>query len=81
MKTQSCITAIDPPIEFKGVILLSWHSSAPNGTVYQVMVNHEVAWVGCGLSCAIPMPKEDIRVDVFALGDKSELTLDNIPVQ
>ena len=54
--SQSSITSVSPPVQQGAQLLLSWTSSAPPGTVYQVYLNQQLAWTGVGLSCTIPVP-------------------------
>jgi hypothetical protein len=62
--SQSSITSVDPPVQHGTQLLLSWASSAPAGTVYQVYLNQQLVWAGAGLSCSIPLPTAISRIDI-----------------
>jgi hypothetical protein len=62
--SQSSITNVNPPVQQGAQLLLSWTSSAPLGTVYQVYLNQQLAWTGIGLSCTVPVPTAISRIDI-----------------
>jgi hypothetical protein len=67
--SQSAITVINPPVQSGTELLISWTSSAPVGTVFQVYVDQQLVWSGVGLSCAIPLPTAPVaRIDVGTVG-------------
>ncbi len=66
--SQSSITRVHPPVQHGTQLLLSWTSSAPEGTLYQVYLNQQLVWSGVGLSCSIPLPMAISRIDIGAVG-------------
>ena len=76
---QSTITRVNPPVQYGTQLLLSWTSSSPEGTLYQVYLNQQLVWSGVGLSCSIPMPSAISRIDI---GDgRSRGFPDQLPVR
>jgi hypothetical protein len=65
---QSTITRVNPPVQYGTQLLLSWTSSSPLGTLYQVYLNQELVWSGVGLSCSIPLPSTISRIDIGTVG-------------
>jgi hypothetical protein len=43
---QSSITSVNPPVQHGTQLLLSWASSAPYGTIFQVYLNQQLVWSG-----------------------------------
>jgi hypothetical protein len=66
--SQSNITVVYPPVQNGTQLLLSWASSAPNGTLYQVYLNRQLVWSGVGLSCSVPVPAAISRIDIGTVG-------------
>ena len=66
--SQSTITSVNPPVQHGTQLLLSWTSSAPGGTLYQVYLNQQLVWSGVGLSCSIPLPTAISRIDIGTVG-------------
>jgi hypothetical protein len=66
--SQSSITSVNPPVQYGTQLLLSWTSSAPAGTTYQVYLNQQLVWSGVGLSCSIPLPTAIARIDIGSVG-------------
>jgi hypothetical protein len=62
--SQSTITRVNPPVQYGTQLLLSWTSSSPDGTVYQVYLNQELVWSGVSQSCSIPLPSTISRIDI-----------------
>jgi hypothetical protein len=69
---QSTITQVFPPVVRGGQVFLSWSSSAPGGTWYQVYVNHALAWHGQASSCWIPIPAGPVHIDIGTVGPGEE---------
>ena len=65
---QSTITRVNPPVPYGTQLLLSWTSSSPEGTRYQVYLNQQLVWSGVGLSCSVPLPTAISRIDIGAVG-------------
>lgn len=72
--SQTAITDVLPSIHH-GDLFLSWTTTAPAGTCYQVYVNKVLAWYGRTTACRLPMPANgrQARVDVgtVAAGEDS----------
>jgi hypothetical protein len=62
--SQTSITNVNPPVQQGAQLLLSWTSSAPPGTVYQVYLNQQLVWTGVGLACTVPVPTAISRIDI-----------------
>lgn len=45
-------------------LAVSWASTAPAGTVYQVYVDRRLAWHGAGRSAVVPHPAGPVRIEV-----------------
>jgi hypothetical protein len=66
--SQSSITSVNPPVQHGTQLLLSWTSSAPSGTIFQVYLNQQLVWSGVGQSCSIPLPTAISRIDIGTVG-------------
>jgi hypothetical protein len=57
-------------------IVLSWTSTAPAGTLFQVYVSSVLAWHGTARSCVLPAPPagQSARIDVGAVAADEGLT-------
>jgi hypothetical protein len=62
--SQTSILSVNPPVQNGTQLLLSWTSTAPEGTLYQVYLNQQLAWCGLGLACSISMPTALSRIDI-----------------
>jgi hypothetical protein len=67
------ITDIKPPIFENGELYLSWSSSAPAGTFFQVYVNRVLAWHGTSTACTLTETGQ-IHVDIGTVADGEENT-------
>jgi hypothetical protein len=69
--SQSSITRVNRPVEYGTHLFLSWTSTAPAGTTFQVYVDRKRAWHGTGRSASIPLPPtgQVSRIDVGTVGD------------
>jgi len=73
---QSTITAVSAPVYHAGQVLLSWESSSPPGTWFQVYVGRKLAWKGRERHAALPAPDHDrVRVHIGAV-EASERSTD-----
>lgn len=72
---QSTITGVEPPYWDGSALQVSWTSTAPLGTVFQVYVDRALAWHGTTRWVALTMPSARARVDVGAVGP-GEATVD-----
>jgi hypothetical protein len=67
--SQATITSVAPPIQYGTSLLLSWTSTSPFGTNYQVYVDRKLMWYGHGLSTAVPIPPNGVsRIDIGTVG-------------
>jgi hypothetical protein len=72
--SQVTILEVFPP-QFRGSqVYLSWSSSSPGGTWFQVYVNQQFAWSGQRLSTWIPIPAGPVRIDIGAVDAGEENT-------
>jgi len=65
---QSTITSVEPPFWDGSALQVSWTSTAPLGTVFQVYVDRALAWHGTSRWVAITMPRARARIDIGAVG-------------
>jgi hypothetical protein len=72
--SQSSIANVNPPVQHGTQLLLSWTSSAPEGTLYQVYLNQQLVWTGVGWSCSIPLPAVISRIDIGTVGSADSQT-------
>ena len=72
---QSSIVEVLPPYWDGSTLQLSWRSTAPAGTTFQVYVGRRLAWYGTARWVALTMPDSRVRVDVGAVGP-GEATVD-----
>jgi hypothetical protein len=66
--SQAPINQVFPPIVRGSQVFLSWTSSAPAGTWYQVYLNQALSWHGQATSCWLPVPSGAVHVDIGAVG-------------
>lgn len=71
----SAITSIKPPVIAGGHLWISWTSTAPAGSNYQVYLDSVLAWYGQSLSCSVPIPAKAVRIDVGVV-DTLNITTD-----
>jgi hypothetical protein len=62
--SQSSIVQIYPPVWTGADLLISWQSTSPAGTWFQIYLNRTLAWWGQQQSAAVPMPTTLQRIDV-----------------
>lgn len=65
---QSTIVDVAPPVWDGSTLQLSWTSTAPAGTTFQVYVARRLAWSGTARWVSLTMPDSRVRVDVGAVG-------------
>jgi hypothetical protein len=53
-------------------LYVTWSSTAPSGTIYQVYVDHRLSWYGPSLRCQVPAPSDasgrNTWIDVGSVG-------------
>jgi hypothetical protein len=52
--SQSTITSVNPPVSYRGEIHLSWTSTSPVGTWFQVYADGRLVWAGKRQSITLP---------------------------
>jgi len=73
--SQSTITEVYPPRIWGSQVSLSWTSSSPAGTWYQVYVDQALAWFGQRTSVRLPIPPGGpVRVDIGTVNAGEEQT-------
>lgn len=72
---QSSIVEVRPPTWDGTTLQLSWTSTAPTGTTFQVYVGRRLAWYGTSRWVALTMPDSRVRIDVGTVGP-GESTVD-----
>ncbi len=65
--SQATITDVFPPIIRSGQVFLSWTSSSPEGTWFQIYENGALAWFGQRRSTWMPVPSGPVRIDIGAV--------------
>ncbi len=65
--SQATILAVSPPQLSGSQVCLSWSSSSPGGTWFQVYVNQQLAWSGQRLWTWVPIPAGPMRIDIGAV--------------
>lgn len=66
--SQATILSVSPPQLSGCQVYISWSSSSPAGTWFQVYVNQRLAWSGQRCQTWIPVPAGPVRIDVGAVG-------------
>lgn len=62
--SQSTITQVFPPVQSGSQLLLSWASTSPAGTFYQVYAADALLWYGTTLFTSIPLPTSVVRITI-----------------
>lgn len=65
--SQATILSVSPPQACGSQVYVSWSSSSPAGTWFQVYVNQQLAWSGQRCRTWIAMPAGPVRVDIGAV--------------
>ena len=65
--SQATITEVFPPKIHGSQVYLSWSSSSPKGTWFQVYINQQLSWSGQRLSVWLPIPYSTVRIDLGAV--------------
>jgi hypothetical protein len=68
------LTEVFPPVVRYGQVFLSWASTSPGGTWYQVYINGALVWKGQRLWTWVPIPPGPVRVNVGTVPTGSETT-------
>jgi hypothetical protein len=62
--SQATILDVSPPQLRGSQVYVSWSSSSPAGTWFQVYVNQRLAWSGQRLWTWVPIPAGPVRIDI-----------------
>lgn len=65
--SQASILDVAAPVIRGGQVFLSWTSSSPPGTWFQVYENGSLAWFGQRTSVWTPVPSGPVRIDIGAV--------------
>src|ERR1035438_3049458 len=80
--SQSTMTSIAPPKYSGGTLYLSWTSTSPSGTWYQVYIDQVLSWWGQGISARLPIPGvSPVRLDIGTVlaGDEQTNYASSLP--
>jgi hypothetical protein len=66
--SQATIQGVSPPQLRGSQVYVSWSSSSPAGTWFQVYVNRRLAWSGQRRWTWIPVPAGPVRIDIGSVG-------------
>ncbi len=72
--SQLTITQVFPPKLGGSQVYLSWASSSPAGTWFQLYINQQLAWFGQRLWAWVPIPSGPVRIDIGTAGPGEEQT-------
>ena len=62
--SQSGLTAVNQPVYSGGQVFISWLTTNPADTWWQVYVDQSLAWFGQRLWVYLPIPPATARVDI-----------------
>jgi hypothetical protein len=68
------IVQVYPPRYRGGQVTISWQSSAPAGTWFQLYLDGVLAWAGPTTSVTMPIPSGTVRIDIGSVPAGSEWT-------
>jgi hypothetical protein len=71
--SQDTIEVGSPPQIRGREVYVSWSSTSPAGTWFQVYVNRRLAWSGQRRSTWVPIPAGPVRIDIGAVGPSEQL--------
>jgi len=73
--SQSTITSVNPPVPSGGQYWISWRSSSPVGTWFQVYLDQQLVWAGQQTAIWLPVPTVGaVRVDIGTVNAGEEQT-------
>ena len=73
--SQSTITSISQPVYSGALVYLSWTSTSPAGTWYQVYLDQSLAWWGQSTSTRLTVPiVSPVRIDIGTVDAGEEQT-------
>jgi hypothetical protein len=63
--SQATITAVNPPQYWGAQVYLSWQTTSPGGTWFQIYLDQALSWFGQSTSVRLPVPPSGVtRVDI-----------------
>ena len=68
------ITEVLPPVPTQGHLWLSWKTTAPAGTYFQVYIQQKLTWWGTSTYCSVPVPSSAVRIDIGSVGSGQQTT-------
>jgi hypothetical protein len=71
---QSAILSVNPPTYQGGMAFISWVSSAPAGTFYQVYESLTLVYAGTRTYCWVPIPSGPVRFDIGTVLPSEQFT-------
>ncbi len=71
---QSVITSVSPPQASQGQVWISWTSTAPAGSWYQLYANGRLTWTGQRTTATIQAATGRIRIDIGAVSASERYT-------
>ena len=82
--SQATINQVFAPRPTQTHVFISWASSSPSGTWFQVYVNQQLAWSGTATCCLLPIqmiPPGPARVDIgtVAVGEETTSFASSLP--
>ncbi len=72
--SQATILDVSPPQVRGSQVYLSWASSSPGGTWFQVYINRRLTWSGQRLWTWVPIPAGPVRIDIGAVNAGEQST-------
>ena len=73
--SQATITAVNPPQYWGAQVYLSWTSSSPAGTWFQIYLDRALSWFGQSTSVRLPVPPIGVtRVNIGTVPPGKEQT-------
>lgn len=72
--SQSTLIAVNPPQWERGQVYLSWTSTSPAGTWWQVYINGALAWAKQQQWCRVPVPSGPLRIAIGMVNPGEEHT-------
>ena len=72
--SQATITSVAPPVFQYGFAKLSWTSSSPSGTWFQVYADLTLVWWGTQTTTTIPVPADTSSIDIGTVGPGEQMT-------
>lgn len=63
--SQATITAVNPPVYSGAQVFISWLTTSPSGTWFQIYLNESLAWWGTSTRATLMIPNDTVdRIDI-----------------